>query len=335
MIKRMVSCSLFLAACSTVSTHSVSLGSSSAAPLESISVTRKGLFPEGIAYDAGSGHFLLGSFREGAVYQIDRDGSSRLLVSDERLTSVLGLCVDSKRSRLLVANADFGSATRPSASGPKKLASIGIYDLTTGAPLHFVNLGQLSAAPEHLANDLTIDAEGSAYVTDSFAPVIYKVDVQGNASIFLEADSFRGDGISLNGIVFHPGGFLIVAKKSDGTLFKVPLNDPQRYSRIRLGTQLIGVDGLVLAGNDSLVAICNKTAAVASNAVFALKSADEWQSAEVVDKLETGDVYPTTGTFKDDKLYLVHSALNTLLAAPRGKKGKLETTATIEQVGRR
>jgi len=53
----------------------------------------------------------------------------------------------------------------------------------------------------------------------------------------------------------------------------------------------------------------------------------------VAEKLKLDDVYPTAGTVKDSKLYIVHSRLNTLIAAPKSEQGKLDAVATIEQVG--
>ncbi len=298
-----------------------------------IKVSKVALFPEGIAYNSKSGKFLLSSFREGAVYEVGTDGTATLFVNDPRLNSVLGLCVDTKRNRLLVANSDIGSAVRPYANGPRMLASVGIYDLTSGKALHFIDLGKLATGSNHLANDLTIDTQGNAYVTDSLSPVIYKIDVDGNASVFLESDSFRAEGIGLNGIIFHPEGFLIVTKKDNGALFKVPLDNPKSFSKISVPESLQGSDGLVLAGNSSLVVICNKTPKSISNTVFSLETIDNWKTASVVDRLNVGDVYPTTGVLKDDKLYIVNSNLNELIAASKSDQRKLNNKAKIQQVG--
>ena len=70
-----------------------------------------------------------------------------------------------------------------------------------------------------------------------------------------------------------------------------------------------------------------------SNTVFSITSSDNWKTARVAEKLKLDDVYPTAGTVKDSKLYIVHSRLNTLIAAPKSEQGKLDAVATIEQVG--
>lgn len=300
--------------------------------LGAIRVPKPALYPEGIAYDANRGRFLLGSFREGAVYEISADGTPKPFVTDARLHSVLGIAVDRARNRLLVTNSDVGAAERPYPQGPAKLAAIGIYDLATGEALEHVDLGALTSGPRHLANDIAVDAQGNAYVTDSFSPVIYKVDVKGRASVFLEHESFRGEGVGLNGIVVHPDGFLIVGKKDDGVLFKVPLDAPGKFSKIALPMALRAADGLVLSGTDQLAVICNKTPNAPSNTVYSLKTSDGWTSASEVGRVGLGDVYPTTGALKDGRLYVVHSSLDALLAAPRSQQATLSAMATIEPV---
>jgi sugar lactone lactonase YvrE len=302
-------------------------------PHQAIHVSRPTLFPEGIAFNPVSGRFLLGSFREGAVYEIGEDGTPRALVTDDRLHSVLGVCVDAKRNRLLVANSDIGSAARPEAAGPAKLASLGIYALDTGAPLHLVDLGALVPGAPHLANDLTIDVDGNAYVTDSFSPVVYKVDLAGTPSVFVQDERFRGGGVNLNGIVHHPDGFLLVVKKSDGSLWRIPLDRPNDLTQVQVDVPLVGGDGLVLAEAGTLFAIANKVPGTATNAVFTLRSKDGWRSARVASRVATGDVYPTTGALAGGKLWVVHTRLDTLISAPAGEKATVRETPLIEPVG--
>ena len=88
-----------------------------------------------------------------------------------------------------------------------KLAAVATYDATTGAPRAYYDLSSLDPGA-HLANDLVLDARGNAYVTDSFAPVIYRIDTKGHASIFARDARFKtGEGFNLNGIAMHRGGY--------------------------------------------------------------------------------------------------------------------------------
>lgn len=300
--------------------------------LDSITIDKPALYPEGIDYNPKTDKFIVGSFRDGGVYEIDSEGGSHRIVNDERLNSVLAVRVDIKRDRLLVVNSDIGSSINSYIEGPKKLASLGIYQLSTGKNIDFINLGKLLPNKNHLANGMTLDSEGNIYVTDSFSPVIYKISTNGHASIFLESDQFLGEGINLNGIVFHPNGYLIAVKKGEGVLFKIPLDKPQNFSVIKSSRKFIGGDGLVLLNKNELTVIANRAAGQITETVFSLNSADDWETAEVTKELKFGKVYLTTGVLKEDKLYVIHSNLKSLMLAPKQEKNNLKQKATIQQV---
>jgi len=301
--------------------------------LQSIVIKKPALYPEGIDYNPNTDKFIVGSLREGAVYEVDLEGSYRQIIKDDRLNSVLAVRVDVKRNKLFVVNSDIGASIRSYSKGPKKLASLGIYELSSGKAINFINLGELLPNNNHLANGMTLDADGNVYVTDSFSPVIYKIDTNGSASIFLESDRFLGKGINLNGIVFHPDGYLIVVKKGDGILFKVPLNDPMGFSEIKSLGKFIGADGLILINNNELIVIANRASGIVTETVFALNSTDNWRTAKVTDEYKFGKVYLTTGVVRDNKIYVMHSNLKALLLASKKERSKFQKKATIQQVG--
>jgi hypothetical protein len=51
-----------------------------------------------------------------------------------------------------------------------------------------------------VSNDLTFDTAGNIYITDSFSPVIYKVDTDYKVSILIQDPAFAGEGFNLNRI---------------------------------------------------------------------------------------------------------------------------------------
>lgn len=303
------------------------------ANLESITIQKAALYPEGIDYNSITDKFIVGSFREGAVYEIGLDGAYKQIIKDERLNSVLAVRVDERRNRLFVVNSDIGSSIRPYSKGPKKLASLAVYELSSGKPVYFIDLGKLLPDKNHLANGMTLDSLGNVYITDSFSPVIYKVDIHGKVSIFLESDRFLGEGVNLNGIVFHPDGYLIVVKKGEGVLFKVPMDDPANFSEIKSPVKFIGGDGLVLVGKKELVVIANRASGQVTETVFSLKSKDDWKTTTVSDEYKFGKVYLTTGVVRKNKIYVMHSDLKALMSASKEEKKQLQKKATIQQVG--
>ena len=295
-------------------------------------VKRPALYPETIEYDRTRDRFLLGSFREGAIYAVSRDGAVSMLVNDPRLCSVLGIAVDAQRGRLWAVNADLGASERPSAAGPKQLAAVGVYDLQTGKVLDYFELGMLLPGP-HLLNAIALDSVGNAYVSDSFTPALYRIDASGHASVLLRSARFMGQGVNLNGVVVHPDGYLLVIKKSDGSLFKVPLAEPARFAKVSIDRTLVGGDGLTLIGTRSLVVIANRTPGLASNTAFALTSDDAWASAKVTAAQPLDDTYPTTAVVRDRVLYVVSSKLDQLLASPADQQKRLRAEATIRRIG--
>ena len=196
-----------------------------------ISVPQAALHPEGIQWDEANKRFIVSSRTKGAISTVKDDSTFAQLADESRLISTIGVNLDAGRNRVLVAVSDNGANTaRSNANGVvtlRKRAAVAIFNNTTGALLNYVDLGVLRPALNHFANDIAVDAAGNAYVTDSYAPIIYKIDPQGVASVFLENALFdAGTAFGLNGIVYHPDGYLIVAKANTGTLFKVPIANP-------------------------------------------------------------------------------------------------------------
>ncbi|CAH8382855.1 unnamed protein product [Eruca vesicaria subsp. sativa] len=62
------------------------------------------------------------------------------------------------------------------------------------------------------------NAKGNAYVTDAKGNKILKIDVNGEIVSTIESPL-----VALNGIVYHPDGFLIVIHTFSGLLYKIDL----------------------------------------------------------------------------------------------------------------
>ncbi len=273
---------------------------------EVVTIEQEGLYPEGVAYDSTNGVFLVTSLTDGGVYSVADDGTFATVIEDERLVSAIGLKVDEANGRILVANSDPGVGMRTSEATVGTLAVLAAYDLETGEELFYADLGNLVSNAGHFANDLALDDEGNVYVTDSFSPIVYVVDIEGNASVLVQDEAFIGEGFGLNGIVYHPDGYLIVAKSDTGTLFRVSVEDPTAVAQIEIDAELWGADGLILTEDGNLIVITN------ASGIFSLSSDDEWVSATINAELPSGDEFPTTGTIRDDVVYVLDSQLGRL-----------------------
>ncbi|WP_375436251.1 gluconolaconase [uncultured Hymenobacter sp.] len=258
-----------------------------------ITVAQPGVSPEGIQYDELNRRFLVSSRTRGRIGTVKDDSTYTVFADDARLISTIGLNLDVSRSRLFAAVSDNGAnTTRSTPATLRRLAALAVFNSNNGSLLRYVNLGALRPNQNHFANDIAVDLQGNAYVTDSSSPIIYKVDPQGNASVFLEDQQLSGGtGFGLNGIVFHPGGYLLTAKSNDGTLFKVPLNNPSSFTRVTTNQNLTGADGLLLQNAQTLLVVSG-----GQTTVFRLSSTNGWASSTTTGTFATGPVSPTTIT---------------------------------------
>lgn len=288
-----------------------------------LALQRPALYPETLELNPLTQQFLVGSVREGAVFEVHKDGLLRPLVDDPRLISVLGIAADARNGRLWVTSSDLGASVKHAPEGPKKHAAVGVYDLASGAAVHWVDLTALAPDAEHLINGITLDHEGNAYVTDSFAAAIYKIDPEGHASLLLQHALFRGPGINLNGIVHHPDGYLLTIMKSTGKLYRVPLSDPSKLSAVDCPDSFAGGDGLWLASPERLVLVANKTPAASANAAYVLHTDSGWQHATLDASLPLGDVYPTTCAAQSGKLYALSAKLDGWLGGDASQRAAL------------
>ncbi|HJO12365.1 MAG: hypothetical protein QGG67_18340 [Gammaproteobacteria bacterium] len=260
---------------------------------ERIVAERGGFIPEGIEYDNLNNRFLTGSLADGTVYEITSNGSLIPAFVDPELVASVGIEVDEAHNRLLVTNSD-----RVSANGGAKL---GVYDLSSGKQLAMVDL--VASIPDrpadsaHFANDVAVSTAGVAFVTDSRMGIVYKVNPYYQASVLID---FGPDvEFGLNGIEYHPAGYLILVSPGTSQLIKVPVNNPKLWSVVDLSHPATGGDGIVWAADGSLVSVSNN-----SSSVMKFRSDDHWRSARLVG-LASFEGQATTGATVGDDTYVV------------------------------
>ncbi|WP_370677706.1 hypothetical protein [Pleomorphomonas sp. PLEO] len=293
------------------------LAVASPALAQDIAFTSDKSYPESVTYSPHQGVFLLGSVTEGLVAKLDKAGAYAPFITDDRLVSTVGLLVDDASNTLWVTNSDPGAGARTAAATQGKLAAIATYDATTGAPKAYYDLGSLSPGA-HFANDIALDAAGNAYVTDSFAPLIYKIDSHGKASIFAESPLFlSGEGFNLNGIAWHKDGYLLVGKYNSGELFRISTADPTDIRKVKLPEALTGADGIHLIDGEHLLVAQN----LAANRTVELTSSDGWQSATITRTEASKLSMPTATVTVGKDVYVLNSRLDTLFDPKAAKVG--------------
>ncbi|GAB2595613.1 gluconolaconase [Spirosoma areae] len=270
---------------------------------ERIAFSASRQYPEGITYAPSFDKFLVSSVTQGKVGTVDQNGRYADFVSADVLISGIGLKVNG--NQLYVCNSDQGVSEKSTPKTILKTAGLLVFDLASRQLVKAVSLDSLLPGVDHFANDMAFDTDGNTYITDSFAPVIYKVTPDFKASILVNDPQFlvEGiDGVNLNGIVYHPGKFLIVVKSNEGKLFKVDLNSPGKVTQVTGNFSLPGGDGMVLYNNDLYVVN-------GRNKVTQLSSSDGWKTAAVVKTDAAGYEQATTNVVVNDKIYTLNARI--------------------------
>lgn len=261
-------------------------------PLATIAVKAPEVFPHSADYDPCTGSFLVGSLKKGTVTVVGRDGTARTLVNDPTLVSVQGVRIDRERNRVLVTNVDLGTADTTSAAGPLKVAGVGSYDLRTGRRQWYTDLAAVApTSTSHLAADVVVDADGTAYVVDTQSPTLFRVSRTGRASVLLTSPLLAGTpglgvpgvlpDIAASSIALVPGNLLIVAK-GDGTLVRVPIQHPGQASVVKLDTGLVPLAAsLRVLPDGSIAAVSSGLLTQKPAVVQRVRPDSSWRSAKV------------------------------------------------------
>jgi sugar lactone lactonase YvrE len=280
---------------------------------QTISARSASLYPEGVAWDPSRQAFLVSSIGQGTVSVVWPDGTVRPLIAHPRMVSTFGVHVDAPRGRVLVTYADMGMAQRSTPATTFSSSGVGIFDLATGRLLHLV---ELDIGPgKHAANDLAIDADGAAYVTDPASNTIYRVTPDGRGSALVTDARLASPSIGMNGIVWNPRGFLLTVRYDTGTLLRIPVHHPHQIDEVALTHPLVGGDGLALRPDGALVAVTNKLSAPGLEAITVLRPNSNWSAARVAQSTAPWPVAgPTTIALSPHGAYVLSGRIDVLMA---------------------
>ncbi len=199
------------------------------------------VFPEGVAVDERAGTIFVSSTTDGTIFRGTLDNpvlTPFLPGGADGRTSATGLAVDDE-GRLYVAGAATGD--------------VFIYDDASGALLGHLSTG---SSPTFI-NDIVIAPDGSAYVTDSQSPFIYRIAQNSSGQFTIERWlNFTGTalvyqaGFNANGIEITPNGrYLVVVQSNTGKLFRIDV-DTKKVTAFDLGGATVANgDGILLQGN--------------------------------------------------------------------------------------
>ncbi|KAI9170344.1 hypothetical protein LWI28_026582 [Acer negundo] len=272
------------------------------------------LYPEGLAWDPSAQHFVVGSLLHCSLHSVSDAGVAQTLISDPDLpvnATVLGLALDRTNKRIL--------AVIQSAPPLPTFNALAAYDLRTRQRVFLALLddsegesaGKATTTTRPAANDVAVDFRGNAYVTNSAANFIWKVDKEGAASVFSRSPAFTAHPLAverharlsecgLNGIAYVSKGYLLVVQSNTGKMFKVNAEDGNARL-VLLTEELVGADDIAIR-KDGVVLVAS------IHTLWFLKSHDSWGEAVVYDKtaLEEEKLATSVAVGDDDRAYVLY-----------------------------
>jgi hypothetical protein len=162
------------------------------------------LVPEGIAYDAHTHDFYMGSVAQKRIVKIGAGGATTNFAGpDPDIDSILGLAVDSPRRTLYAVSTsaitDAGEVNRRNA--------ILVFNLDNGRLLRRV---EIPAARQ--LNDVAVARGGRVFTTDSASGAVYEIPKEGEARELVAPNVVRGS----NGLAASPDARRLYVAHSTG-----------------------------------------------------------------------------------------------------------------------
>ena len=267
------------------------------------------LVPESGSFDPTSRSFFVSSATKGDITRVEADGTESIFYSapSGEMWRSLGMIVDDASRRLWVCAQRLADETQ----------EIWVFDLESGDRELALDLADVEEGST--CNDIAVDGDGLAYISDSENPRVYRADAVAR-SVETWADDpllsptgggiFGGNGIA----VTEDGGQVIVSKTSSGApprLVRISTADPSSIDGIVTTPAIEGfADGMSFLGGDLYIAM------VGAGNVARLNTDDDWATASVTTAPAMGGTsVPGTSTVRpaEGALYAIYSDITKVL----------------------
>ena len=219
------------------------------------------LVPEGMAYDAPSRSFFVGSINKGKIVRVWPDSAVTEFAS--RLDPILGIAVDAPRRKL------YAVSTSALTGEGRKLGrnAVLVYDVDSRNLLRRVDI------PEAIQlNDVAIARGGRVFASDSGSGAIYEIPAEGAARVLVAANQVRGsNGIAASAdakrlYIAHSTGLAMADLDGAGAVMRVANRTRETVAAIdglyEWQGQLIGVQNATNPGRVILITLSGDGASI-------------------------------------------------------------------------
>lgn len=273
----------------------------------------RGLIPEGIAHDAKSGSFFVGSIAKGTITRVEPPAQSYTFVGPEAgLDAVLGLAVDTPRRLLYVVS----TSALTNAGRAKLRNAVVSFDLDSGRLVRRVDV----PAAKQL-NDVAVAPGGRVFASDSEAGTIFEIPKDGPAKVLVPEGQVRGS----NGLAVWPDLKRLYVAHSTGIVLVDPATGAVKRVPPPPRETVAAIDGLYV-WQGGLVGVQNFT--TPGRVIFMELSPDGGTITRVRTLLSHHHpalFEPTTGAPTDNGFYLLAAS-----AVRRfNREGKIDDPATV------
>jgi len=260
----------------------------------------RNFIPEGIAFDSHTNSFFVASIRERKIIQIRSDGSVSDFITSRQndIWSISGIGIDTKRRLLWACSTAFEGAE--GYSPDKKEVAVYAFSLKNGNLAGTYPLQQ--PGENHFCDGLTVARDGTVFVADPSALVVYRLDPDSHQlNILIPPEA----GISPQGLaISEQDARLFISDYVQG-IYLLDLKSGQIASVASRSSQsLAGIDGLNAIGSD-LIAIQN---GIEPSRVVRLHMSSDGTTVKSIETLEINHPLfgePTLGVIKDDSLFFI------------------------------
>ncbi len=203
----------------------------------------RGFHPEGLAYDAETKRFILGSIRKQCIWIFQNGKIQKSFFKSDSLYSVMGMRIDAKGRKLWVCTSAMPEMEYyiPSLEGR---AAVCRFNLDNG------ELEKIYRAEgNHIFGDLILSEKGDVFISDSKVPAIYRIDKKTDR---LELWQTLENAWNLQGLDFSKDETSLFVADYIAGIFKINTRTKQVIP-IVVNNPLRGIDGLYRSGNDFIV----------------------------------------------------------------------------------